>query len=154
MAEESKNRARTRDEQLIDLEWQINLLSQELASVKEENQVVTADCHKLLAKIQAKDQEVAKDSSKINEVQDHNEKLQREIQKLQEKLKLTREDFKNLNKLRKQENEQRQQSKVQSETHTQRVIQQLQQELGEANERLEQTISDAQQERSKLTFEC
>ena len=37
MAEESKIRARMRDEQLIDLEWQMNLLSQELSNVKEEN---------------------------------------------------------------------------------------------------------------------
>ena len=36
-AEESKARARARDEQLIDLEWQMNLLSQELGNVKEEN---------------------------------------------------------------------------------------------------------------------
>ena len=51
-AEESKARARARDEQLIDLEWQMNLLSQELSNVKEENQVLSSDCHKLLAKIQ------------------------------------------------------------------------------------------------------
>jgi len=36
-AEENKQRARARDEQLIDLEWQMNLLTTELANVKEEN---------------------------------------------------------------------------------------------------------------------
>lgn len=50
-AEESKARARARDEQLIDLEWQINLLSQEVTTLKEENSVMSADCHRLLAKI-------------------------------------------------------------------------------------------------------
>ena len=50
-AEESKARARARDEQLIDLEWQMNLLSQELATVKEENQVISADCHRLLSQL-------------------------------------------------------------------------------------------------------
>ena len=51
-AEESKARARARDEQLIDLEWHCNLLSQEVGSLKEENSVVTADCHNLLKKIE------------------------------------------------------------------------------------------------------
>ena len=50
-AEESRARARARDEQLIDLEWQINLLSTEVSTLKEENGVMSADCHRLLAKI-------------------------------------------------------------------------------------------------------
>jgi len=54
-AEESKGRARARDEQLIDLEWQMNLLVQELNNVKEENQVLSSDCHKLIAKINTRE---------------------------------------------------------------------------------------------------
>ena len=45
----------------------MNLLSQELSNVKEENQVLSSDCHKLLAKIQASEQLVQNETSKLME---------------------------------------------------------------------------------------
>ena len=81
-AEESKARARARDEQLIDLEWQMNLLSQELGNVKEENQVLTGDCHKLLAKIEKGNKHTAEETSKVLEAQALADKLQKDNEKL------------------------------------------------------------------------
>lgn len=79
--------------------------------------MLSADCHKLLAKIQAHDQEVKNDNGKLYEAKSLNAELQKELQKLQEKLSQCRDDFKNLNKLRKQENEHRSISKLQSESY-------------------------------------
>ena len=45
----------------------MNLLSQELSNVKEENQVLSSDCHKLLAKIQVSEQLVQNETSKLME---------------------------------------------------------------------------------------
>ena len=64
-AEENKARARARDEQLIDLEWQMNILSQELGNTKEENQVLAADCHRLLDKLKTKERELTEETEKL-----------------------------------------------------------------------------------------
>lgn len=45
----------------------MNLLSQELGTTKEENAVLSADCHKLLGQIQVRDKEVRDDSDKLLE---------------------------------------------------------------------------------------
>ena len=45
----------------------MNLLSQELGTTKEENQILSADCHKLLSQIKSRDNEVRHDTNKINE---------------------------------------------------------------------------------------
>ena len=66
-AEEGRNRARARDEQLIDLEWQMNLLSQELGNVKEENQVLSADCHSLLDKVKFSEKQASAEAEKVLE---------------------------------------------------------------------------------------
>lgn len=142
-AEESKSRARARDEQLIDLEWQMNLLVQDLNNVKEENQVLSSDCHKLLAKINNRDLQVQDETSKLIEANQRTEKMERENQRMQDKLKQTREDFKNMNKLRKQEADMRNQDAKQSESNTQNKLNKQQRDLIETQEQLSQTIFDA-----------
>ena len=86
-AEESKARARARDEQLIDLEWQMNLLSQEVSTLKEENGVLSADCHRLLGKLQANDYQSDNHELELQEARQHADRLQKEVLSLNEKLK-------------------------------------------------------------------
>lgn len=79
----------------------MNLLTTELANVKEENQVLSDDCHGLLSKLKAKQAQTNNESELLIQSQQLQEQHKQEIERLQEKLQQTREDFKNMNKLRK-----------------------------------------------------
>jgi len=96
MSEENKLRARQRDEEIIDLEWKIEKCHKEIDGLKEENSVLTGDCHRLLENIQ-------NSSTKIEEVNERklhtarlHDALKAQLRQLSEKLAKKREDYASL----------------------------------------------------------
>ena len=77
--QENQERARQRDEQLIDLEWKISEQQTAIDNLKEENAVLTSDCHRLLSKLEAIDQAVIEDNEFKEKAQKTQEDLKHEV---------------------------------------------------------------------------
>ena len=77
--QENQERARQRDEQLIDLEWKISEQQTVIDNLKEENAVLTSDCHRLLSKLEAIDQAVIEDNEFKEKAQKTQEDLKHEV---------------------------------------------------------------------------
>ena len=75
--------------------------------MKEENTVLTADCHRLLSKLEAIDHAAIEDNEFKEKAHKTQEELRFTINQLEIQLKQSRNDFKNLNKLRRDETENR-----------------------------------------------
>ena len=79
---ENQERARQRDEQVIDLEWKLSEQQTSISELKEENTVLTSDCHRLLSKLEVIDHANIEDNEFKNKALKTQEALKAEIRQL------------------------------------------------------------------------
>ena len=121
--------------------------------LKEENEVLTADCHRLLSKLEVIDHAQIEDNEFKERAQRTEQQLRATIKQQEFQVKQARDDFKNLNKLRREETEHRLHDAKQYESQHNQQIENLQNQLAQSRHNGEKLLEQLSQAKQQLIFE-